>query len=119
MPLFNDNNLTPAQLAAQQILQIANAQFQQLAQSGQRGFNLIWNNQQATPQEVIAALGNKAGAAFALAQLNIATINSASEIGGTTPPTVPSIPAGFVLSFNSDGTATVTQSSSSSSSSGN
>jgi hypothetical protein len=115
MSIFTQTNLTPAQLAAQQILQIAKMQFQQLSRSGTQGYNLIWNNRSADPEDVIAALGTNAKAVFELAELNIDTINEASEIGGVTAPAIGSVPSEYSLTFNSDGSANVVYNGSSSS----
>jgi hypothetical protein len=106
MPVLNP---TPAQVAAQQVQNLSLSGFRNLQQFGQQGFNLIWNNKNATPQEVIAALGTNAAAVFGLATLNNSTIASAATIGGAPAPTMPSIPAGYTVTFNADGSATVTQ----------
>ena len=113
MSLLNPS-INPAQVAANQVLYIIQSQFQQLARSGQQGFNVIWNNPNASPTDIIAALGTSAAAVFQLAGLNIQTVQAAATIGGTTPPSIPSVPAQYVLTFNQDGSATVSMASSSS-----
>jgi hypothetical protein len=117
MSFLNQTALTPAQVAANQVRALAQQQFMQLSQSGQRGYNLIWRNQQASPAEVLAALGTDAELVFQLALLNINTINEAATIAGTTPPTIPSVPSKYELSFASDGTAILADTPDSSSSS--
>ena len=107
MSIFNNANLTPAQLAAQQIIQIAKQQYQQLSRSGLQGYNLIWNNRNADPEDVVAALGTNALAVFQLAQLNMETVVTAAELGGVTPPSIPSVPSNYTINFNEDGSATV------------
>jgi hypothetical protein len=107
------NNQTPAQLAAAQLTNIIKQAFFMLGQSGNSGYNLIWKNPKATPQEVIAALGTNALLIFQLANLNIQTVTQAATLAGTTPPVIPSVPDGWTLTPNSDGSMTVTQSSSS------
>ena len=107
MPVLNQS-VTPAQKAASQILSIAMQQFQQLARSGNFGYNLIWNNPNASPMEVLAALGTNAKAVFELANLNIQTIEAAAVIGGVTPPVIPSVPSDYSLIFNADGSVTLT-----------
>jgi hypothetical protein len=82
--------------------------FFMLGQSGNSGYNLIWKNPKATPQEVIAALGTNAAAIFGLANLNISTVSSAATLGGAAAPAIPSIPAGWTLTPNSDGSITPT-----------
>ncbi len=96
MPILNPS---PAQVAAQQVQSLSLAGFRNLQQFGQQGFNLIWNNPSATPQEVFAALGTNA---------------SAATIGGATAPNMPSIPSGWTVTPNTDGTVTVTAPSSAS-----
>jgi hypothetical protein len=105
MPLLNP---TPAQLAAQQVQNLSLAGFKSLQQFGLQGFNLIWNNRNATPQQVIAALGAEAAAVFALSALNNQTIASAAQIGGVSPPNMPAIPTGWTVTANPDGTVTLT-----------
>ena len=105
MPVLNPS---AAQIAAQQVQNLSLSGFRSLQQFGQQGFNLIWNNANATPQEVMAALGTNAASVFALAALNNATIASAAGIGGVTPPSMPSIPTGWTITPNNDGTVTVT-----------
>jgi hypothetical protein len=97
---------TPA--AANQVRNIVRQQFQQLATSGIQGFNAIWRNPRATPAAVVAALGTDAAAIFQLAGLNIQTVQAAAAIGGVAPPTIPEVPSSYTLTFNSDGSATLT-----------
>jgi hypothetical protein len=111
MPILNPS---PAQVAAQQVQSLSLAGFRNLQQFGQQGFNLIWNNPSATPQEVFAALGTNAAAVLQLATLNNSTIASAATIGGATAPNMPSIPSGWTVTPNTDGTVTVTAPSSAS-----
>lgn len=99
---------TPAQIAAGQIRQIARQQFVQLAAAGLRGFKLIWQNPNATPQQVLAELGTDAAAIFALAKLNIETLTAAAQIGGAPSPQMPSVPEGFSTAVNPDGSVKLT-----------
>ena len=108
MALLSQANLTPAQQAANNLRQIVVQLFGYLGQGGLAGYNLIWNNRNATPQQVIAALGTDAAAVFQFAELNVNTVGSAATIGGVTPPTLPPIPAGWTLAPNEDGSMTVT-----------
>jgi hypothetical protein len=103
--IFINPTITPAQQAANQVIQIAIQQYRSLQQSGLQGFNLIWKNPRATPEEIIGELGTDAETIFGLASLNIGTINTAAVMAGTTPPTMPEIPAHYELHFNSDGSA--------------
>jgi hypothetical protein len=105
MPVLNPS---AAQTAAQQVQNLSLNGFRNLQQFGQQGFNLIWNNNNATPQDVIAALGTNAASVFALAALNNSTIASAASIGGVTPPNMPSVPTGWTIAPNVDGTVTAT-----------
>jgi hypothetical protein len=114
MGLFSQNTLTPAQQAAAQVQQLTTNLFQQLPRTGIQCYNLIWKNRIATPQEVVAALGTNAQAIFELAELNIETINMAAQIGGSTPPSLPALPAGWSVSFPGDGSAILTEESTSS-----
>ena len=119
MALFDIQTQTPAQRAANEVRRIANLQFQQLGQSGRQGYNLIWQNATTNPLDVLAALGTDAKAVFMLATLNAATLAEAATIGGEQPPTLPTVPDGYSLTINADGsiTATYTPPTSSSSSS--
>jgi hypothetical protein len=109
MSIFiNPAVLTPAQIAARRIRQISKKQYTALGKAGIAGHNLIWNNHNASPQEVLAALGTAAVAAFQLAALNQSTVVSAAAIAGVTPPTIPSVPTGWTVTPNSDGTVSVT-----------
>jgi len=107
MGLLNPTNTTPAQQAAQQIRQAAQQSYQQLAQAGQRGWNLLWKNPLAKPADIIAALGTDAKAIFALANLNITTLSAAAGIGGVAAPAIPGVPAGYTVTFNPEGSATL------------
>lgn len=100
--------LTPDQISANQVLGILQQQYQQLVQNGTRGYNLIWKNPQATPQQVITALGTSSAQVFQLAELNIQILASAAAITGIAAPVIPAVPTGWTLAFNQDGSATVT-----------
>jgi hypothetical protein len=108
--------INPAAQAANQVVGLASQQFTQLQQAGKSGYTIIWNNPYGlTPQQVISALGTNAKMVFELQALNQSTLMSAANIAGVVAPVLPSIPNGYTLTFNSDGSATVSQSSSSSS----
>jgi hypothetical protein len=108
MALFTNPTTTPAQQAAQQIRQQAKSTFMLMNQAGVKGWNLLWKNTQATPADILAALGTDTQAIFTLANLNIATLNTAGSIGGVAALTIPGIPAGYTVTINADGSATVT-----------
>jgi hypothetical protein len=107
----------PATAAANQVRAIIRQQFVQLGRSGLTGYSIIWKNPNATPADILAALGPDASTIFALAALNISTIEQAATIAGTTPPSLPEVPPQWVLTFNPDGSATLAPAASSSSSS--
>ena len=112
------NQTTPAQQEADQIRLIIKNAYQQDIQNGTNAYNLLWNNRNATPTAVLAALGTDAEAVFEFANENVSTINAAASIGGITPPTMPGVPAGSTVTFNEDGSANLAVGSGSSSSSG-
>lgn len=98
-------NVNHAEAAASVVLQTVRRGFTQLSTSGVDGYNLIWNSPSATPADVLAALGEKAETVFLLAQLNVQTINQAATIDGSSPPAIPSVPAGYTLTFDANGFA--------------
>ena len=68
----------------------------------QAGTNLVWNNPNATPQQVVAAFGTNAASLFQLSSLLCGLIGS---VTGTTPNPVP---AGWTITASADGTITLT-----------
>jgi hypothetical protein len=106
MALINDLSTTQGrqeELRAR-ISYIVTMLFQQMRDIFTESFNLIWFNNVLTPQEAVDALGSDAAELFRLAEVLTMAVNSAK------PDTItPGIPAGFTVSFNEDGTATIGQ----------
>jgi hypothetical protein len=118
MSILNPTSNTPAQQAASQILAIPRMAFQQLGTAGIRGYNLLWNNPRATPEDIFTALGTDAQKVLGFAGINITAVQSAAELDGISPPAIPEIPSNYTLTMNDDGSITPVKSSASSSSSG-
>jgi hypothetical protein len=103
-----NQTVNQASQAADQVRAITKQMYTTLGRGGLQGYNLIWNNPNATPMEVVAALGTDAAAIFQFAVLNINTIQAAATIGGVTATAIPGIPSAYTIAFNQDGSATVT-----------
>ena len=84
MALF-DTNTDPAARAANQLRAMASNQYRQLTQTVQNGWSGLWQNREATPEQILAALGKDAAAILALADLNAQTLKSAARIGASGP----------------------------------
>jgi len=98
--------VSPAQQAANQVFasgrQLANLMVNTYVNS----YRAVWNNPNATPQQVIAAMGTGAAAVFAHSAAIAAFLVSQGAPGiPTTAPT------GWTVVSNSDGTVTATQAS--------
>jgi hypothetical protein len=78
------------------------AQYAQLQLLLAVGTNLVWNNPNATPQQVCDALGTGAANLFALSAL------LCDLLGGITGTTPNPVPAGWTVTANDDGTITLT-----------
>ena len=57
MPIFNTEQLTPAQFAAREILGLSGAMFQAIVGNYKSQFDKFWRNPSATPAEVAEACG--------------------------------------------------------------
>ena len=62
-------------------------------------YNLVWNNRNATPPDVIAAMGKDAVKIF---ELSAGLATYLTSAGATVPTTYPST---WTMTFNDDGTA--------------
>jgi hypothetical protein len=66
------------------------------------GSDLVWNNSDATPQQVVAAFGTNGASLFQLSGLLCGLIGAITD---TTPNPVPS---GWTITANTDGSVTLT-----------
>lgn len=107
MAIFTSKSF--ARQAADEIRALASQQFDELANTGLRGWNLLWNNQSAKPEDVIAELGTDLAGVFALATLNIGTVIAAAQIGGKPAPAIPGVPENYTVTVNPDGSGTATK----------
>ncbi len=93
----------PARVAAGQIVQSANFLWNQLPQKYLSAYKALWNNPEATPQQVVAALGTQAAMIFTRSAELAAFLTAA---GVTRIPT--GVPAGWSYAANPDGSVTLT-----------
>ena len=96
--------VAPEVAAANQVLSSGKQTAQLLLNTYQMSYNLVWNNKNASPDKVIAALGTSAVAVFAHAA---ATATFLTSLGATGFPTA--IPAGWTLVSNADGSMVATK----------
>lgn len=77
---------TAAELAAQSIVEVVNAEITHRVKVHQNCWEMIWKNQRegATPAAVLAALGTKAALIFAFAGENLENIERCAQIVGKT-----------------------------------
>ena len=100
MSLF-DQNLTAAQKSAVVIFSEANKIENLLGSSFVKSYSLTWSNKDATPEEVVSAMGNQAAKMFTLSAM-IAQVLIAAGV-----PVAPGCPNGWSATLNADGTVTV------------
>ena len=96
MSIFTQQTLTPAQKAAANVAQQALQAFNVTVSALNVGYHLIWNNNDATPMEVLQALGTDAQGILSVAEAQVALINT--EAPGTITFTIP-----YTVTFNADG----------------
>ena len=75
--------VTPAaKLAAEAILAGINAEAQRRAQVQQRLYDLLWDNQDATTEEILTELGTEAAKVFMLSKKNVENLAAIAEVTG-------------------------------------
>lgn len=97
--------LTPAQQAANTVVQIISQTFQIRVQNFKRASSAVWNNPNATPMDVVAAMGTQAVAIFTASGQEATLLNM--FLPSLNLPTT--IPAGFAFVSNPDGSAVLTK----------
>jgi hypothetical protein len=98
-----------SQIAAA-LVQRVNGEMFRRVQVTEAVWNFVWNNKSATPDAIVAKLGNQAGLVFGLAQENVAHISRAAALAGQ--PLSAYLPAQYqttprTVTVNSDGTVTL------------
>lgn len=70
--------------AAQSVLDSVNSELLRRCNVHRASFDLIWRNRKATPSQVLATLGTRAGLVFAFAHENLDHIDRCAKIVGKT-----------------------------------
>lgn len=96
---------TPAQITAKRIDQNHTAAFNTLKTTVIQGFNDIWHNKQATPQQVLNEFGTKGAVLFANHEAAVQLILSIDPTALKASEYIPPLP----YTINSDGTVTTVQ----------
>ena len=108
MGIFDNQPKDTAQQAADALVGIIRGQNDSLLGSAKMGWQLLWNNPSATPQQILDKLGTNAKLIFQLSDLNWQTLAAVAQIAGTTPPIINGVPATYTYVINADGTITLT-----------
>lgn len=96
----------PAQRIAAEIATTLNAEFDRRVALHLSLFGQFWNNSEATPDEIAAALGNQAARLFQISAENSRHIdNLAQLLGKTKADYLPAVPRAVTL--NANGTVTI------------
>lgn len=112
MGILNTSPQTPAQLTATRITNDIRRAYNQMIQVFNTSSRLIWNNTQASPEEMFTAFGTDAAQLFVMSG---AIITLANTVAGVSLPSP--VPPNYSFTINNDGSVTLSQTSSSSSSS--
>lgn len=75
---------TQAYMAADSIMNIVNEITILLVENHKLAFNLLWHNQNATPQEILQALGDDAKFVFDCAEENLVFLNTCATYNNKT-----------------------------------
>ena len=75
-PFTPPNSLPAAQSAANQVVNLISATFGVRVRNFQTAYNLVWNNKNATPDQVVAAMGTQALAIFTARATEATLLNS-------------------------------------------
>jgi urease accessory protein UreF len=94
---------TPAQQAANQIMQSGNQLFTMLVNTYNRNYKAVWSNANATPADVVTAMGTQAALVFAHSAALATLLN-----GLVADSVTATIPAGYTVTVNGDNSVTVT-----------
>lgn len=99
----------PAVQAAGQVIQSGNQLYQQLIRQYLNAYNQVWNNPSASPAAIIAAMGTQAVKVFTLSSSLAQFLVNAGAVDTDGVPVIPvTIPPGWGVTFNNDGSATCT-----------
>lgn len=82
MQLINTTTVTPAELAANNIVANLNAQLQSRVQAHLKLYSYFWDNESATPAEILQALGPHAGLFLACADENVQHLTKVAALVG-------------------------------------
>ena len=94
--------VSPAQMAANQILRFGNQTVKQLTQFYTANYNAVWANPNATPPEVVTAMGTNAVKVFEASGSLAIFLNSLGA------DVVATMPTGWNFVANEDGSVTLT-----------
>ena len=103
LPFTPPAQTTPDVMAANQVKQMGNRLYNTMVQSYTQAYRLVWNNPNATPVQVVTAMGTEAQKIFTLSGALGAYLHNA---GATDIPL--KMPEGFNYVENPDGSVTLT-----------
>jgi hypothetical protein len=100
---------TPQQIAAQ-VIAGGNGLFNQIVAAYLRQYNAVWNNPNASPDLIVAAMGTQAVAVFEKSAATAAYLVAMGAVDAEGKPTIPTtMPAGWNFQANADGSVTLTK----------
>ena len=96
----------PELVAANKVIQQGNQLYTTLVSQYMQSYNLVWDNSQATPDKIVAAMGTNANAIF-IASAGLAAY--LVSLGASVPLTMPKKADGTAWNYvaNSDGSVTL------------
>lgn len=107
---YNPEAPTVAQSTADRLLRALDREIQRRISLHQQMFALVWRSEEATPDDIVAAMGTKAAAFFDFANENVAHIARGAALVGETLATYLR-PEDYepprVATRNADGTVTL------------
>ena len=107
MSILTPPATTPAQKAANNITRIIQNSYAGFTNSIKTGLTILWNNPEATPQDIATALGTSGVEILQLAELAATTIQSAATIDGAPVPAISITNSNYSITMNGDGSVTI------------